>query len=234
MLHFHHADTADQLAEGLARFVAERLKEALASRGQALLIISGGSTPLPFFRALSGLSLDWGKVTVTLADERWLPVTHEDSNERLVRTHLLAGPTAAARFVPLYNGAATPAEALPDIEARVAALPWPADVVVLGMGSDGHTASLFPHAAELPLALGDAAGTRALAVAAPAPPNVPVPRISLNKAALLDAQRLIVHVTGESKQTVLRQALQEGPAVDMPIRLALHQNPVPCHVFQSQ
>lgn len=233
MLHFHHAGLPDELAAGLARYVAERLKEAVLARGKALLIVSGGSTPVPFLRALSDMPLDWPSVTVTLADERWVGPTHADSNERLVREHLLRGDAARARFVPLYNGAATPQDGLAHVEEALAALPWPADVTVLGMGGDGHTASLFPHAPELPAALDDTAPGRALAVASPKAPNVPVPRVSLNRKSLLDAALLVLHVTGDGKVPVLRQALQEGPVADMPIRLALHQSRVPCHVFQA-
>lgn len=233
MLHFHHADTADELARALARYVAERLKEALAARGQALLVVSGGTTPVPFFEALSSQALDWPRVAVTLADERWVPPTHADSNERLVRGHLLEGPAAAAQFVPIYNGSASAEEGRDDVEDQLAALPWPADVMVLGMGGDGHTASLFPHAGELPAALDEASTQRAIAVAAPALPNVPVDRISLTRRALLDASQIVLHVPGEAKAEVLRKALQEGPVVDMPIRLALHQSRVPCHVFQT-
>lgn len=234
MLHFHHADSAQALALALARYVAERLREAVALRGRALLTVSGGSTPVPFFEALSGIALDWGKVFTTLADERWVDASHPDSNERLVRLHLARGHARDVRVVPLYNGAPDPEAGLADAEARLGALPWPADVTVLGMGGDAHTASLFPHAAELSAALDDHAATRCLAVAAPAAPNVPLPRISLNRRALLDTAQLVVHVTGAAKQAVLRQALQEGPVTDMPIRLALHQGRVPCHVFQSR
>lgn len=234
MRHFHHADSAEELAHVLARYVAERLRQALATRGQALLIVSGGSTPVPFFEALSGMALDWDKVFVTLADERWVDASHPDSNERLVRLHLMHGPARLLRFVPLYNGAVTPEAGLADVEARLGALPWPADITVLGMGGDAHTASLFPHAPELPAALDDHAPTRCLAVGAPEAPNVPLPRVSLNRPALLDAAQLVVHVTGTAKLDVLREALQEGPVTDMPIRLALHQGRVPCHVFQSR
>ena len=234
MLHFHHADTAGDLAGALARYVAEQLRQAVQRRGRALLVVSGGSTPVPFFEALSGQPLDWNEVCVTLADERWVDAAHPDSNERLVRLHLLKDQAGAARFMPLYNGASTPDKGLADVEARLAGLPWPADVTVLGMGGDAHTASLFPHAAELPAALDEHATTRCVTVAAPKAPNVPLPRVSLNRHALLDAAQLVVHVTGEAKQAVLRQALQDGPVTDMPIRLALCQGRVPCHVFQSR
>jgi 6-phosphogluconolactonase len=229
----HQAANATQLALDLADFVGQRLREGVGARGRALLIVSGGSTPVPFFEALARQALDWSKVSITLADERWVPPDHADSNERLVRAHLLQGPAAQAQWVPLFNGQATPEAAASEIGQRLAALPWPADATVLGMGGDGHTASLFPHAPELTAALDASSSVLCLPVAAPAPPNVPVPRISLTRFALLDARALVLHITGAAKLALLAQAREEGPVAELPIRLALHQSQVPCHVFHS-
>ncbi|MDD2977581.1 6-phosphogluconolactonase [Aquabacterium sp.] len=230
---FHHAGDPALLALDVADHVAGLLRQGVAERGRALLIVSGGSTPVPFFQALARCALDWSAVTITLADERWVPPDHPDSNEALVRAHLLRANAAAAHFVPLYNGAATPAEGVPELEATLAALPWPADAVVLGMGADGHTASLFPDAPELPYALLDAARARCLAVAAPTPPNVPVPRVSLTRRALLDTRQLIVHLTGEDKLELLHQAMLPGDVAEYPIRAVLQQHAVPCHIFHA-
>jgi len=230
---FHHAADPALLALDVADHVATLLRQGVAERGRALLIVSGGSTPVPFFQALARCALDWSAVTITLADERWVPPDHPDSNEALVRAHLLRANAAAAHFVPLYNGAATPAEGVPELEATLAALPWPADALVLGMGADGHTASLFPDAPELPYALLDAAPARCLAVAAPTPPNVPVPRVSLTRRALLDTRQLIVHLTGEDKLELLHQALLPGDVAEYPIRAVLQQHAVPCHIFHA-
>jgi 6-phosphogluconolactonase len=229
----HEAVDALTLAQDLARCVADALRLGLAQRGQALLVVSGGSTPVPFFDALAQTALDWPNVSITLADERWVPPDHADSNERLVRAHLLQGLAAQARFVPLKNKESSAARGLPGIEAAVAALPWPADAVVLGMGGDAHTASLFPRATELARALDDTRPERCLAVGVPAPPNVPVARISLSRRALLDTGLLAVHVTGRLKWFVLEQAMDEGPVEDMPVRLALRQSKVPCRVFYA-
>lgn len=238
LIHFHHADQPGQLASELADYVATRLRDGLAQRGQALLIVSGGSTPLSFFEALSGRELDWSRVVITLADERCLPAEHADSNARLVRAHLLRGRAAAARFVPLYAGQTSAQAVQADAEHALAGLPWPADVVVLGMGGDGHTASLFPHAAELAGLRADAGEggqegrmPRCMSVAAPSLPNVPVPRVTLTARALLDARQLVVHITGAAKLALLQQAMAAGPVSQWPIRLALHQVRVPCAVF---
>ena len=230
---FHHAADPALLALDVADHVAGLLRQGVAERGRALLIVSGGSTPVPFFQALARCALDWSAVTITLADERWLPPDLPDSNEALVRTHLLKANAAAAHFVPLYNGAATPVAGVPELEATLAALPWPADAVVLGMGGDGHTASLFPDAPELPYALIDAAPARCLAVASPTPPNLPVPRVSLTRRALLDTRQLIVHLTGEDKLELLHQAMLPGDVAEYPIRAVLQQHAVPCHIFHA-
>jgi len=233
-LKIHHATNAAVLARDLAGFVAGQLREALARRGQALLIVSGGSTPVPFFEALSREALDWPQVAITLADERWLPADHADSNERLVRAHLLQGAAAGAHWVGLFDGAASVASGLGDVAQRLARLPWPADVVVLGMGADGHTASLFPHdVAWCGLVGGLDAASRCLAVGAPALPNVPVPRVSLSPAALLDARLVLLHITGAAKLALLERACQDGAAADWPIRVVLQQDQVPVQVFHA-
>ena len=225
--HVHQARDPQGLASELAAFVADRLKEALRERGHALLIVSGGSTPVPFLQALAEWPLDWAQVHVTLADERCVPAHDEHSNVRLVREHLLR---SRASSVCLHSLMSDP----PDVaqtEAMLDRLPWPADVVVLGMGSDGHTASLFPHAPELEQALDPQCLHRCMAVAAPQPPNVPVPRITLTARALLDSRDIVVHTTGRTKRALLERACEPGELQQWPIRLVLLQEEVPCHLF---
>ncbi|MDI1260312.1 6-phosphogluconolactonase [Aquabacterium sp.] len=231
--HFHEAPDALTLAQDLARFVASRLQEGLSQRGQALLVVSGGSTPIPFFQALAQAALDWPRVSITLADERWVPPDHADSNERLVRAHLLQGWVSQARFVPFKSADALAAQGVPKLEAALQALPWPADVVVLGMGADAHTASLFPGSAQLAEALDDGRTARCLAISAPPLPNVSVDRVSLSKRALQDTRHTVVHITGSAKRLLLEQARRPGPDDRMPIRLAWGRANIPCHVFYS-
>jgi 6-phosphogluconolactonase len=227
---FHTAPDALQLARSLAETVAARLRKCLQARGQALLVVSGGSTPVPFLEALRQQVLDWPRVTVTLADERCVAPEDARSNASLVRTHLLQGAAQAARWLPLYQSGETPETAAQRVEQALQSLPWPAAVTVLGMGGNGHTASLFPHAPELAAACRVDA-PRCLAVSAPTPPNVPVPRVTLTPRALLDADWLAVHIGGAAKHALLVQAMAPGEVAERPIRVALHQHRLPCHVY---
>lgn len=222
------ADPA-RLAARVADTVAEGLREAIARRGQALLVVSGGATPVPMWQQLRGQALDWSRVSITLADERWVPPLEAASNEGLLRRHLLQDKAASAVFVPLFNGAASPQEGQAETEARLAALPWPADVLVLGMGGDGHTASWFPGRG---LPAEDAPGL-SMPVDAPDPPNVVVPRLSLTPFALRGAARVLLHLTGADKEPVLARALMPGDPRALPVRRALHGTGAPCQVFYA-
>ena len=172
------------LAEGLALNVAKQLSEALAARGNAVLVVSGGRSPVAFFQHLAKQELDWSKVVVTLADERWVPVEHADSNAGLLKQYLLKGPAAKAQFLSLYSAAANVEQAAEQADRLLAELP-PIDVLVLGMGDDGHTASLFPDSPNLVEAL-QADGTRRcwpmLA------PSVPRQRLTMSRALLASAR----------------------------------------------
>lgn len=206
------------LAEALAAEVAEALKGAVAESGAAALAVSGGSTPKLFFDALSKQDLDWSSVTVTLVDERWVPDTDERSNARLIREHLLVNAAAKAAFVPLFNGAAAPEGALPDIQQRIADLSLPLAVAVLGMGDDGHTASFFPGGDRLEDAI-DPSG-KALVMPMRATAAIE-PRITLTLPVLLAAKKLVLHIEGERKSEVLDRALAADDVRAMPIRAVI-------------
>lgn len=206
------------LAHELAQSIADDLSGAVRQRGQASLVVSGGGTPRPMFEQLSRLSLPWSKVQVTLADERWVDTDHEASNEALVRRHLLVGEAVAAEMISLKNGAASPEQGESACEAALARIARPFDIVVLGMGGDGHTASLFPGTSALQKGLDPRCPQSCLAVH---PKDAPHPRMSLTLAALLRSRRLIVHITGESKRALYRRALEPGPSDQYPIRSVL-------------
>lgn len=200
----HTYDSKDALARALAARISAQLAEAAATRGRAVLALSGGSTPKRLMETLSHAEIDWSKVSVTLVDERWVDADNERSNARLLMTHLLRDKAAAAQFVPLYAAAPTPESVLPSINARIDALPLPLDVAVLGMGGDGHTASFFPGGDRLAEALDPNGAHNVLPMRAD---GAGEPRITLTVPRLIEARALYLHIEGDDKRAVYEQAL---------------------------
>jgi len=207
-----------RLAEDLASIVAARLQTAIATRGEAFLAVSGGTTPVLFFQTLSRARLDWRKVTVCLVDERCVPADHPRSNERLVRDNLLQNEAAQAGFVPLYRVAENAGVAARSAEAAIAGLGSGFDVVVLGMGQDGHTASFFPGGDHLAHAMDAETTSHVLPMQAE---GAGEPRLTLTLPIILAAELIILHIEGAAKREVLDLAMSDGPAAEMPIRAVL-------------
>jgi 6-phosphogluconolactonase len=210
----------DTLARELALQMAAALRAAIAARGLASLVVSGGRSPVKLFERLRTQTLDWSRVCVALADERWVDATDSASNEKLVRDVLLKDGAAAASFSGLKNSAPTPDLGAAAAWETFAPVPRPFDLVVLGMGDDGHTASLFPHSPNLEFALDPAAAPGCIGLWSPTMPHA---RLSLNLAALLDSRRIIVLISGESKWQTYVAATQPGAVEDMPVRAVLRQ-----------
>ncbi|PSS47427.1 6-phosphogluconolactonase [Pseudomonas sp. BBP2017] len=217
----HDFNGTVQLAEGLAKDVAGRLNAAIAANGQATLVVSGGRSPVAFFQALIQQPLDWSKVLVTLADERWVPVEHTDSNAGLLKRHLLTGKAATARFLGLYRAASSLEAAALDADQALDELSG-IDVLVLGMGDDGHTASLFPNSPNLSEGLDPDSTRRCLPMLAP---TVPHQRLSMTRALLARAGFTALSVQGPGKLATLRTALAGDDLSEMPIRAFL-QDPL--------
>lgn len=218
----------DALSRALADQLAANLKDAIAARGLASLVVSGGKSPLRLFQLLGAEDLDWSRVCVALADERWVDPTDAGSNEKLVRDVLLKGPAAAARFQGLKNGAPTPDMGAVSAWETFARVPRPFDGVVLGMGDDGHTASLFPGSPNLASALNPSAAAGCVGMRSPVAPQ---PRLSLNLSALLDCRRILVLISGADKWRTYLAASAEGPVQDMPVRAVLRQTRTPVDVL---
>jgi len=222
---------SDTLAAALAANVADDLRSAIAQRGVAKVAFSGGTTPQRFFDALSHEVLDWSRVRVLPVDERWVPPVHKRSNELLLREHLLQNAAASAQLLPLFRPVATPERALQAVLTSVAHQ-LPLDVVVLGMGEDGHIASLFPDlGARDPgrrdIGLQPAGRAAVLAVRSA---NAPEPRMSLTLSAICTAPALYLHIEGEAKRRVFDAAV-EDPRCQLPIRALLARAPVPPRLF---
>lgn len=213
-------DELQAAASALGRQLIESIQEGLSERGTACVALPGGRTPLPLFEAVRNAPLDWSRVVVTLTDERWVPESDPASNAALVRTALLGSAAQAARFVPLYNGAADATAATRAAWDAVRHLCHRFDAVVLGMGEDGHFASLFAGNSALRAALDPAAAPGCVAMRAPA---APMDRISLNLAALLQTRRLFLLVSGKRKEEILMHAAEQQDFSKWPVTSLLVQ-----------
>jgi len=228
--HEHRFPDATALVHALAGEIQVDLQEAIAVRGNASLVVSGGATPRPLFAQLAREKLDWQQVGVTLADERWVDVASEQSNERGVREFLLKDRAAAARFVGLKNPAPTPEAGTEWAWRALTRMARPYDLVVLGMGEDGHFASLFPASLGIARALDATAAAACVAMHSLVAPHA---RISQNLSALLDARRIVLHIVGETKWAVYQRAKQSGSLTDLPVRALLQQQQTPIDIFWS-
>lgn len=227
-MQLHQFTDTNALNNDFANRLVSLLADAIASRGQAYLVVSGGRTPTALFNTLSAADLAWDKVTILLADERFVPVDAADSNERLVKANLLQANAATANFVSLYAEAPTAEQAIDNILPRIEALPA-FDAVILGMGEDGHTASLFPCSNELAAGL----AADAPAVLAVNPGAAPHQRVSLSLPRLLNTRQIFIHLVGQSKLDVLTQAQNGTDVLAMPIRAILQQPDVDVAVMYA-
>jgi 6-phosphogluconolactonase len=226
----HRFSNAAALTDALAVEIAGALQEGLAAGRGASLVVPGGRSPVALFEKLSGAELDWDDVWVSLTDERWVDATSPSSNEKLVRDHLLRGLAAEANFVGLKSAEPQAQSAAHARWSSVAELPRPFDFMLLGMGDDGHVASLFPDSPGLAAALDPTQPPGCVAMTAPVPPRE---RISLNLRALLDSRRIAILIVGDAKWATYERACKRGPAVDMPVRALLQQQNIPVSVYWS-
>ena len=226
---FEFENTSAQDAELVSK-VVDLLSMAIVQHGSASLVVSGGRTPKGFFHLLSQEFLDWSKVTVTLADERWVDADHKDSNEKLVQENLLINEACIARFVALKNSATSAQAGETSIDQDLSAI-GRFTLVILGMGDDGHTASLFPGSEALNIGLDMESGRQCLAVQ---PLDAPHERMSMTLPRLLDSEQIIVHISGENKGKVLAMADGGDDRFELPIRAVLQQTITPVSVYWAK
>ncbi len=227
-MNLHTFPDRKSLIIDLADLIGKLLTAGISENSRASLAVSGGSTPVELFEALSDFDIAWHKVVITLVDERWVEPVENDSNEHLVRTHLLKNRAAAATFIGMKNSAATAGAGEAECEQQLQNVPRPFDVLILGMGNDGHTASLFPGAEKLAIATDMKSARTCMAVA---PLTAPHERMTLTLPAILDSRRIFLHITGQNKKDVLQQAQEDGPGEEMPIRFILRQQTTPVSVY---
>ena len=211
---FFSANSSESLAIDLGQNINEVLNEAIKKRGRASIAVSGGRTPKPLFEELSNLNLDWSKVDLTLVDDRWVDSDSEDSNELLVKTHLIKNKAAGVNFFPLKNDANTAKEGIISSEKSLESLLMPLDIVILGMGQDGHTASLFPCSEEL--SIGMDLNTDNILIST-TPKTAPYERISLTAKSIMDARKVFLHINGSSKLHAIEESMNSSDFYKMPI-----------------
>ncbi len=226
----HSFKSQESLIEVLSKRIVDQLKETIDENGKASLIVSGGNTPKPLFKKLSESSLAWEKVSVGLCDERWIPTSDENSNEHLVKTYLLKGYASKATFVGMYNEELDVQSAEKWCTQTMKESLLPFDVLILGMGNDAHTASLFPENVKLEKAFDLENEDLCIAIE---PTTAPYMRMSLTRSAILSASHIYLHFEGEEKLAVYGDAITGDDMYKMPIRSVLNEDSKDIEVYYA-
>ena len=235
MINEQHFASQALMFDALAKDCQVSLQEALKAKKQASFVVSGGRTPIALFERMVEARLPWEKINLALVDERWVPGTHERSNALLVQNHLLntldARGMAAPKFTGLYHPTRSAAESVDICEAQYQEIARPFDVTILGMGPDGHTASLFPHAKGLEHAL-NTTDTIASILAQPSEvTGEETERMTLTRYGILNSKKVVLVLTGKDKLEVLNKALNGDDIAEMPVRAVLNQNQLSIEVY---
>lgn len=226
-------DTRAEMFMSLHQDCVQRLADAVDNRGRASLLVSGGSTPAPLYEMLATTELPWHSVTVALVDERWVAPDQDGSNEAFIKSHLLQALASTATYIPTKTPHHRAIDGLASCEQAYGKLSRPFDLTILGMGPDGHTASLFPRAEGLDVAL-DISRQQLCAALCARPSAVTgdlCERLSLSLYGLLQAQQLHIVITGEEKLSVYQAAKTATQVTDTPVSAVLQQASVPVLVY---
>lgn len=224
-------DDRPALLAALYERVIKALQYDLNSSGKASMLLSGGTTPEPLYEKLSEANLPWQNIQVGLVDERWVDKNHDASNERLLRNTLLKNDAQDAEFSAMKNTSQTAKAGEAQCNVEYATLAKPYSFCLLGMGPDGHTASLFPNAEGLPLALDTKQHCVAIKATQSAVTGEYTERMTMTPWVLLQSRVLVLLITGEEKWQVFQQAKQEQNIKGSPISLFLQQEKVPLEVY---
>lgn len=219
----HDFDSAEVCIRAMVSEISTSLRNAISQTGRAGLAVSGGRSPVPLFKALSAAELAWQYVDISLVDERFVPPGHPDSNASLVRNYLLQGRARSARFTGLVSDPLSVDCSVKNANLQSGDI----TLALLGMGDDGHFASLFPGAAQLSQGLDPAQTRRYIHVT---PPHAAHERISMTLSGLLSAHRLMLFFTGKPKRDVLEDA-EKGPTPALPVSYLLAQTAVPMDIY---
>ncbi|WP_448211655.1 6-phosphogluconolactonase [Colwellia sp. MEBiC06753] len=230
MYQLNEFNSREALDNELADQVADILSAAVKFKGKASIAVSGGSTPKGFFKVLSNKDLPWKQITVTLADERWVDINDDASNTKLVHENLLQNNAVEANFFHIKQGDKLTSEVLADLNLAAGSTVLPFDVLILGMGEDGHTASLFPCSNEIHSALSRDAAPLLKVV----PQTAPHDRITFSYAYLAQSKNTFLHICGDSKKTVLNQALAGDNVAEMPIRAFLQHPSLNTNIYWAE
>lgn len=219
-------ENSAQLNEQFVAEITEKLADGIVNDGRASLLVSGGNTPKPLFSALTSTDLDWSKVDIALVDDRWVPLTDPASNETMVKEFLLQGNVAKANFVGMKTTHTEAFDAVEEVTSKLSTIKTPFDVVILGMGEDGHTASIFPCCEQL-----DDGLTTSKPILATQPTTAPHQRMTFSKSALLNSKQLYLHLVGGNKEQALNAVAAETDVRKAPISAFLNQTDVPMTVM---
>lgn len=213
----HAFSDLPSLSEALAQSAAVTLRNTIKQHDQASLVVPGGHTPIAYLPRLAQMDIPWQQVFVTLSDERWVEPTSEQSNERLVRMHFLQHMSQQPHFIPLKTEHTHPEQAVTDINTHLSGLFLPFSLVLLGLGADGHIASLFPGMTLDP----DSDSLCQIAL----PPVAPSLRVSLSLRALIDSDRIVLVITGKEKRQLVDRLI-ESPDPDIPFVRLMQSRPI--------
>ena len=223
----------EQFNQAVMQRLADTLQSASLSQKNVLFGVSGGSTPIPIYRALAEKELAWNRIKLLLVDERWVPVNNADSNERNIREAFSANPHAEKNIIGLWSDTITLDAAAIAADQKLATMNEVMDVVVLGMGEDGHFASLFPTSLNFNAAI-SIHGSRFVLPISPMPKHASHLRLSMSLAYIQRARRIILAITGEKNRVVLTQAIAERDEQQLPIAALFKANSPDVEIYWSK